>query len=711
MPVKFQNSCIQVSPLENQLVLVSLDMPNKSANVLTEQMFSDINEAWDHIDQSADSIRGVIIQSAKEKIFVAGADLVRIANTLDWSDQRITQFCEDGRKTFARFKSNPFPVVAAIHGACVGGGFELTLWCDFRIASNNRRTIFGLPEVKLGLVPGWAGTCILPRLIGVQEAAKLTSLATLFDSTKAKELSAIDHVVESDELLSSAVQFLEKEIESQAFIQARQQMLNAPSASEEGESFKSELTKEIHGAEEVDNNAAEIVLEHMLNSAGADFEKACASESVAMTRVYGSDNCAGLLNSFFLNERARKSGSQIVAEASPRDVKTIGIIGCGQMGAGLTELALKAGYSVVAFDRESSVISALPTKLNHLESINNLSAVDQLSELAPCDLLIESIVEETNAKRELFESLNEIVADDAIIATNTSVIPLSELSSSVKNPQRFLGIHFCSPVAISRLVEVIRCSETDNNMTAAAIELTRKIRKTPIVMNDGPGFIVNRLLAPYFEEAHRLLLKGNGVQEIDMAMRDYGFPLGPFEMMDLIGNDVVYQAGRLRYRRDPLNVFLSPVIPALVKQEYLGHKNRLGYYEYSEFDLESLRHQMAPPNSQAFAMINEYVRETEHSDSGEIQRRLTFAMVLEACEVLDEGIVDDPRDIDLCLQFGLGYPANKGGLLFWSDWKKIDSIVEQLRRWSESENDSRFQPHARLVEMEKSESGFYSSLS
>ncbi len=693
------------------MVLVTLDMPQKSANVLTEQMFADLDQAWDEIDKVAADIRGVVIQSAKEKIFVAGADLVRIANTLDWSDQEIVKFCEDGRKIFARFKSNPFPVVAAIRGACVGGGFELALWCDLRVASNDRRTVLGLPETKLGLVPGWAGTCMLPRLIGVSAAARMTALAKLIDSTTALELGAVSQVVEAENLVSAAVDLIESEIQSQNFVAARKKMLAARETTDDLQQIKNDLIPQIHATDDVDNVAAQIVLEHMIDTANDDFQTACRGESTAMTHVYGSDNCAGLLNSFFLNERARKSGAAIVAESKPPEIKTIGIVGCGQMGAGLVELSLKAGYSVIAFDRTPEVLEKLKEIVAPQADDSKLSIAGDLAAFSDCDLIIESILEDTDEKRELFQQMSEIVRDDAIISTNTSVIPLADLESSAGGPQRFVGFHFCSPIAQSRLVEVIRGSQTHNDSVAAIINVTRNFRKTPIVMNDGPGFIVNRLLSPYFEEAHRVIQGGNTLEEIDDAMREYGFPLGPFEMMDLIGNDVVYHAGKMRYVRNPESVFLSPLIPKVIKAEYLGHKNGIGYYDYSNFDLNSLPQQKAPANAAMVDLIDEYTTSTDKLDSETIQLRLTYAMLQEACAILDEGIVDDVRDIDLCLQLGLGYPANKGGLLFWSDWKEIGAAVEQMKQFDKIEQDSRFAPHQRLLDMVQANTKFYSSRS
>ena len=340
------------------IVLVKLDMPGSSANVLTVDLFAELESTFSELQGRTD-LRGLVLHSAKPSIFVAGADLKRIVSTLDWADEEIIKFCEEGRAVMSRLNQMPFTTVAAIHGACVGGGLEIALWCDKRIASNDRKTILGLPEVKLGLVPGWAGTVRLPRIASLEAALDLVTSGRVVKANQAMDFGFVDQVVESaDDLVDQSIALIQAE--SFEAIKTSRERLRAPvEGANDADHLRSEFEQKITDNTAIYPFACNIVLDHMLSSAKLAEPEACHSESLAMASVYGSEPSYGLLNNFFLGEHNKKQPGFVDVKLSQRAIEQVGIVGAGLMGSSIASICLKSGCSVVLLDADPKVASSV----------------------------------------------------------------------------------------------------------------------------------------------------------------------------------------------------------------------------------------------------------------------------------------------------------------------------------------------------------------
>ncbi len=651
---------IRLEPLRDEIVLLTIDLPGKSANVLTETLWEDLASATDQL--TADPPRGVILVSAKPTVYVAGADLSLIERSLDWSDERIVRFCEEGRAIMARFSQLPTVSVAAIHGACVGGGLELALWCDIRIVDDNQKTLLGMPEVRLGLVPGWAGTVRLPRLIGLGPAIDLVTSGRLVEPAEALELRLVSAVVRKENLIDQSVQAIHSARESGTYLERRRE-LEGPvdDLPDDLVRLAGSAQNRIDARLELDRTAPSIVLEHMIESSSMNAREACGGESRAMARVWGSPENRGLLHWFLTEERAKKTRPRSDT-AAPLRPDSIGIVGAGLMGRRIAQLSLAAGYRVLLFDADrTKLLEAVESLQATSPNRGSATAASSIESFVDCDLVVESIVEKLSVKRLLLERLCQVVGEEVVLATNTSTIPVADIATSVSRPDRFIGLHFCCPVEPMRLVEVVRGEATSDRTLDVALGLVRAFRKTPVVVADYPGFVVNRLLCPVFDEALLLLQQGITAPEIDAPFRKFGFAAGPLEMIDFIGVDTIMYAGETFLRTLPDLISLTPILPALVKRGRLGRKTGVGFYRYHQFD--------GPPvdDPELVDILARYQLEQMPLEEDELLSRLLDRMIDAARGVLASRIVPDPMDVDLCSVLGTTFPAVKGGVLFWAD--------------------------------------------
>lgn len=702
MPATTERS-VSFTEVRPGIVLVTIDMPGSSANILTTDLFAELDETFAALQKRTD-LNGLILKSAKPTIFVAGADLKRIAATLDWPDEKIIQFCTDGRAVMSRLSRMPFVSVAAIHGACVGGGLELTLWCDHRVATDDRKTVLGLPEVKLGLVPGWAGTVRLPRIANLEVGIDLVTSARLVNAREAAEMGFVDRVSSIDNLIEDAIHLVEQELENPLFEQRRRNILGAVSdiQSEDIEQLKTACLGRIRSCESIHHFAPEVVLEHMLATAGLSHERACASESRAMARVYGSDPSYGLLNNFFLGEHNRKNPGFVNIKLADKSFSRIGIVGVGLMGTCIAEICLRQKSDVVLLDASRDALRAATARLKDVPSEQEIHVAGDYAELAGCDLVIESVVETAEIKKSVLRKVESAVDPHTIIATNTSAIPLARLALAVEDPRRFCGIHFCHP-HLMQLVEVVKGEHASPATMANVTRWIRQIRKMPVVVNDCAGFVVNRLLAAMLDQTIRLYSWGYGIREIDQAMRGFGFRGGPFEIVDVIGADVCMYAGREMWDSGVKCVTLSPVLPRMVKKGWLGRKTGRGFYRYEQLDGERIW------DGEIDLLLESYVDVSKRPEfeADQIAESICAVITLEAARILDDEIAADPRDIDLCIINGFSFPAHVGGILFWADRLGVQQVNDMLLRLATC--DEKLLPTDRLKNMQVESIKFYAN--
>ena len=678
-----------VSLLEADIGLLSLDVPHRSRNVLSTAVLEELTSQLAALAARTELV-GLVLASGKPGHFLAGADLREFPAKLDLPLAERERMSRRGQQLFAQFAQLPYVTVAAIDGVCVGGGAELASWCDRRVVSSERRTEISFPEVKLGLLPGWGGTVRLPRLIGLPNAVELIVGGEPIGSATALAWGWADDRVPAERLLEGAVRIIRGEQAQGRYRLDRQRWMQPVSFSELERTFLEETAQpQDAGSTRVRSPAAEVALRTLLAGSTEDAEAAAKRESQAVAALFGTPAQRALLNGFFLQDRNKRDQGTEHPELMPRPVQQVGVIGAGIMGYSIAAANLRHGCQVTLTDASPAALECgLRQAIEEAAYEKRLQAADprRMAELATqieratqdatwarCDLVIEAVMERVEIKREVYAKLEQNLPADAVLASNTSTIPISRLAEGLQRPERFCGMHFFNPVRKMRLVEIVRGVQTQDRTVATAVAHAKRIGKMPVVVNDGPGFLVNRLLSPYLQEAIALLCEGVPMDDIEAAVLSFGMPLGPFALYDMVGLDTCALCGKIMWQAFPDRVVASPVLGAMVKSGRLGQKSGRGFFQYDN------KRKRPEPDPTLTAFLQIYLSPPRVMSPEAIMDRLFLPMLLEATRVLEAGIVRDPRDVDLGMIFGLGFPAEKGGLLYWADTVGAARIVERLK--------------------------------
>jgi 3-hydroxyacyl-CoA dehydrogenase/enoyl-CoA hydratase/3-hydroxybutyryl-CoA epimerase/3-hydroxyacyl-CoA dehydrogenase/enoyl-CoA hydratase/3-hydroxybutyryl-CoA epimerase/enoyl-CoA isomerase len=709
-----KRSVIQLTWPEPDVALLTFDDPQKGANVLSSFVLDELSSDLDQLEKRND-LAGLVIRSGKPGSFIAGADLREFAASFDIPREQVVQMCNRGRKLFQRLSKTPFVTVAAIDGICVGGGAELAIWCDRRIMSSDPKSQFGFPEVKLGLFPGWGGTARSSRIVGLANAVELVTGGESIDGKTAMGMGLTSDLVTTDKLLDAAMRLVQAEKKSGAYRRDRERWsrpieMNETELGFLGATASAYIQQQTKGQ----YPAPLAALEVMLGGASADIDAACTMEAEGMAALFGSPVNRALINVFFLGDRNKKD-TGVAGNIAPRKIEKVTVMGAGIMGAGIAAANLKRELAVALGDASSQALATGVTKVLEEVSYNKelkgpdparavkyasrLNSTVSDSELADCDLLIEAIVESLEPKRKLYARLEPKMREDAIIGSNTSTIPITRLAEGLKRPERFCGLHFFNPVRKMPLVEVIRGKHTSDETVATVVAYSKGLGKSPIVVNDGPGFLVNRLLLPYMNEALELILDGAEIKQIDRVAKNFGMPLGPIALYDMVGIDTCVMAGRVMYEAFPDRVVVNDIPMLLLKNGRLGQKSGVGFFAYPD------RSERGQPDPKLAELIGPLVRRQDKFTDEKVEARLFLPMVLEATRAIEDKIVRNVRDVDLGLIYGLGFPPFKGGLLFWADTIGAGKSVERLKPFENL--GERFRPTPLLVELAKSGKKFY----
>lgn len=707
-------SAVTLSFWEQDVAVLSIDLPGKGANVLSTSVLNELAAHLDVLEKRTD-LAGLVIRSSKPGTFVAGADLREFVASLGAPKEQVAAMCRQGQTLFARLSQTPFVTVAAVDGACLGGGAELALWCDRRVLSNGAKTQIGLPEVKLGLFPGWGGTARLPRIAGLGNAVEMITGGEPISPEAARAMGVADDVVAAEKLDAAALAVVRDEQASRQYVADRERW-NAPIAISETELAFLGATASGYIQQQTKGHypAPLAALDVLLSAATMDATAACEAEAAGMAELFGSPVNAALLNVFFLADRNKKD-TGVAADVTPGEVKQVGVIGAGIMGSGIAAAFVRREVYTTITDAAAEALARSTQRVLEEVSYNKatkgadvqrtlkfaplLNATTSDVELAAADVIVEAVVENASVKRKVFSRIEGQMRDDAILATNTSTIPIAKLAEGLQRPAQFCGMHFFNPVRKMPLVEVIRGPQTSDATVATVVALAKRIGKSPIVVNDGPGFLVNRLLTPYMNEALELLLDGAKLEHIEKAARSFGMPMGPLTLYDVVGLDTAANAGLVMHEAYPDRIVASPVLPALMKAGRLGQKSLAGFFRYKHPTSRG-------EHDAAFdRLIAPLLREPRHVARDELTTRMILPMVLEATRVLEEGIVRDVRDVDLGLIYGIGFPPFKGGLLFWADTLGAAKIVEMLKPLESL--GERMKPTAMLLDMARSGTKFY----
>ena len=606
------------------------DSPKASANVWNEETLREFNHHLETLQHDT-RVRALVLRSGKDRIFVAGADLKAIRRM---PPARVNDLIWLGQAVFDRLARLKIPKIAAIHGACLGGGFEVTLACDWRIASDHDSTKIGLPETQLGILPAWGGSTRLPRLIGVSKALDLITSGKVLGASAAKHAGLVSHVVAPENLEKLARRLVREKRPT-----PRLHLENLIS-SLIGRLAKKKAMAKTRGLYPTIPKAIDVVT----HAVHGDIEDGLKLERDAVAELIQSRDTARLIDLFFKREDANKRPP---ASGTPIPIHDAVVIGAGVMGSGIAHTLSSRGVRVLMTDVASDSLARglerirglvseatrrrLVTKVQGRDTLDRIATTTEKVPLIRHHLLIEAATESMELKKKIFADLAARVSSDTILATNTSALSVAELAKSVPHPERVIGLHFFNPVHRMPLVEIITLPETSPEVLATAITFVQKIGKTPVVVKDSPGFLVNRILVPYLIEAVRLHESGIPVKDIDDAMLEFGMPMGPMRLLDEIGLDVA------------THVAHTDAFEKMIAVGHLGKKSGQGFYRYEN------GREVPPPI---------HNRLPSHEC---IQSRLALLLSQEAMKCLKEGIARNADDIDLAMVLGTGYPPFRGG--------------------------------------------------
>ncbi|MCS7033598.1 MAG: 3-hydroxyacyl-CoA dehydrogenase NAD-binding domain-containing protein, partial [Phycisphaerae bacterium] len=661
------STCVRYERDAHGIAMLILDLPGKSVNTLSRQMWADLAAAVEQCHR--DRPRGVIVASGKPRTFIAGADLFELRAM---TDPELHEYLLTGQRILQQLEQLPMPTVAAINGDALGGGLEVALACRMRVCADEPGVKLGLPEVTLGLVPGWGGTVRLARLLGVRQAVAIASGGKPVPPAEALKLGLVDAVVPREQLLSQARELLGKEMPARAAVAATKADLDWLAGVEE------ELSRKNGSL----NPAPARVVRVIRTSAESGTEAGFTAERNGLVELRSTPAGRNLLRLFFLRQNARKEAANLVG-GTPRTISRVGVIGGGVMGGGIVQVLVKSGLTVTCVEAEavaSSVQQRLCAALaKEGLTTERLTVSSRLADIAPCDLVIEAILEDFEAKRSLFQQLDSVAAPQTILASNTSSLSITRLAAETSDPSRVVGIHFFNPVPKMPLVEIVRqpCSSADS--LATAVGLAGALGKIPIVCNDAPGFIVNRILMPYLSESMRLAGEGVAIDAIDSAVRQWGMPMGPFELLDQIGLDVILGIFRALQPHLGDRIAIPAALEAAVATGWLGRKARVGFYRYPDDRGRSPEIHLE--------LVGRFGRASQSLDATAIQDRCLLPMANEAARVLQEQVTESTDAIDLACITGLGMAGWRGGICQFVRDTGVSVIVSKLQQLAAAHGD------------------------
>lgn len=687
--------------IEDRLAWIRLDQPDRPVNVLSSSLIQAFGQLISRLESS--DARAAILISDKPNVWIAGADIEEFGTLASARDGE--QLSRTGHELLRRLERLRMPVVAAIDGAALGGGLEVALACTYRIATDNAKTRLGLPEVQLGVLPGAGGTQRLPRLVGLADSLDLMLTGRQLDARRARRIGLVDEVV-----AAAALERIAAEV-ALALADGRKQ----PRAGRPKGSPK--WVENLPGVRNVImRKARQGVMQktrglypaplRILEVVGRGLDRPLDEALELEARAFGELSVtpeARSLAHVFLAGTAARNDPQLPGDPQPRDVERVAIVGAGFMGAGVAVASAENGVRVrlkdvspeaVARGQETATKSLVSrAKKRRREEheitalVDRIEATSEYSGFGTADLVVEAVFEDLELKHSVLREIEAASRDDVVLGSNTSTIPISELASAVQRPENVIGLHFFSPVEKMPLLEIIVTPQTDPVIAATSHRWGRKIGKTPIIVNDAPGFYVNRILGPYMNEAALLLEEGLSIEAVDGAMTGWGFPVGPITLFDEVGLDVASKSGAILQEAFHDRLRPNRVVPRLVEEGRLGRKNGRGFYLYGEG-----KKQGADPS--VYKLIGEPQR--RELSAGEIQERLALGMVNEAVRCLEDGVLRSARDGDVGAVMGIGFPPFRGGPFWFLDHEGPARVVERLRAL-EAVHGSRFAPAALLV--------------
>lgn len=691
------------------------DLPNEKVNKISVEVLDEFNDLLE-IAKKNSAIKILIIKSNKKDMFIAGADLKGFKPMFK-DPELAKETIYKGHEVFNKLAKLPFPTVAIIDGVCLGGGTELALACTFRIVTDNPKTEIGLPEVNLGIFPGWGGTQRLPRLIGIENALNMILTGKTIDAKKAFKLKFADMITSREFLEENLEIFLRKCLKNKNEIIKKRKLSGL---------YYLLLEKNPLGRKFLFNQARKNVLEKtnglypapllaldlIKKTYSKKLEEGLKIEAETFIKAISNEFkiAVNLIDLFFASEEIKKNpGLNAWGQAHP--IKYGAVIGAGTMGAGIAWLftwkdipvrlkdlnwnVLSKGFSTV-YSIYDKMVKIFKIKTHDFQrKFQLLSATIDYSGFNRVDIVIEAATEDLDIKKKIFSELEEIIPKEAIIASNTSSLPISEMAKNLQVPERFVGMHFFNPPNRMPLVEVVAGEKTSLDTLTTTVELCKKFGKIPLIVKDCPGFLVNRIFALAANEAAWMLQEGIPMDRLDRVLTEFGMPMGPCLLADEVGNDIAFKVFSSLYKAYGERMHPPELSYEIVNAGLLGKKVGKGFFIY--------KGKNKVENPEIEKIVNKIHYKKRSLSDQEIVDRFTFGMINEAARCLEEGIVLSPLYVDMGLLYGIGFPPFRFGLLRYADSLGIDNIVTKLNHFAQIYGE-RFIPCSSLLTIES----FYS---
>ena len=681
-----------VLEINQNVARIIFDLENEKVNKLSFEILKEFDEKLNIIKDDS-SIKALVIDSAKKDIFIAGADIKEIEKLKD--EKEVYDSLMEVHQIFNKLENLTIPTIAYINGACMGGGLELALACKYRVITTNPKTKLAFPEIKLGIFPGFAGTIRAPKIIGLVAALDLILTGKTIDAKKAYKLNLADIIFDDAQKEFMLDDFIKKAIYGTIEKRIDFNLLNyAPL----NEIVFNKTLKGLLNKVNKDFQAPFVALEVIRATINKEFDDSIKVEAREFAKLAITKESKNMIKLFFLFEKLNKN-----FEKTQNPISNAVVLGNGVMGKGIIWLFSKYLNDVRIKIRDIShaneiikdvskiydyLIKSRKMTKNEVDfKLNKISYTDKFNGFKNFDFIIEAIIEDEETKKDTYKQIENIVNENAIIATNTSSISIEKLASEIKNKENFLGVHFFNPVNLMPLVEVIPTSNTSKETINKVFELLITAGKTPILVGDCAGFIVNRILLPYLNEAAFILEEGSKIEKIDSLIKDFGMPMGPFTLADTVGIDIGYKVAKILNEAYGSRMPIASIIEKMNDAKFLGLKTKAGFYEYDGKDKYV--------NTHVTSMIQ---NNTKIFEDEQIVQRCIYIMINEASRCLEENIVSDASIIDFAMITGTGFPAYKGGLLSYANDIGLKNILESLRTF-EKEYGSRFTPSNLLIKL------------
>lgn len=689
----YQGEGITVKERDNGLAELVFDLSGESVNKLNKATLNELKEATAILGQQ--DLKGLLVTSAKDA-FIVGADITEFLSMFDKEEDEIIADILMANEIFSGFEDLPFPTVASINGIALGGGFEMVLACDYRVMSEKAKV--GLPEVKLGIFPGFGGTVRLSRVIGADNAIEWIASGSEKRAEQAFKDGAVDAVIAHDSVNEQAFELLKKLASGEMDYRQRREAKKGKLELSPIESMMVFETAKGFVAGKAGKHYPSPVeaIKSMQKHASYERDKAIAIEAKGFAKMARTSVARNLIGLFLKDQKVKKIAKNYARSAGSIDQAAV--LGAGIMGGGIAYQSAYKGTSILMKDINEQGIqlgqeeaSKLLTKALKRKKIDSSKMAETLCRIHPTlsygdfddvDVCVEAVVENPNVKKAVLAEAESHLGEGAVLASNTSTISITELATALEKPENFCGMHFFNPVHRMPLVEVIRGEKTSEQTVATVVEYAQKMGKTPIVVNDCPGFLVNRILFPYFGGFASLLKDGVDFERIDKLMESFGWPMGPAYLLDVVGIDTGVHAQKVMSAGFPdrMSQDYRTAMDAMFEADRYGQKNNQGFYQYK---LDKKGKLKKSSDEKAHELVADVVQQTVEVSDDDIVNRLMIPMCLETVRTLEDGIVASAEEADLGLIYGIGFPPFLGGALKYIDDMGVSTFVELCAKYAD----------------------------